>query len=334
MAWDIRKLEAEYNKLDKVSENNLTYDEARAKGNLASMLNFHYNKTDYQPASYPYVIESTPPKDLDRLAKDVSETAFDLYPLSQTNGVKHTRCHHKSIDESSLNELAVRFLGKYDTSLLELFLRYQDENRIELKPYTHPEKRTVLGTCYFFNGGNSNFISSYFKGSLKNSEVLMHELAHADVGEYTKKVAGAEQQDSAFCETISFAVELIYSEYLKDSGHYREGLSILEKHLDSFAWMFDYAYPSLLSLNETKLKTPPVVQSLSRILAFKLYAEYLRSPEKYYESLSRLKYMIGKSSDYEIFKTFNLEDSREDIVYVFEKYYIDRATLKLSHRVS
>lgn len=324
MEWDIKAIQEKYQRLDALDASKLTPDILLQKNNLADMINYHYGEDKLELPPVPHIIHDPTffEDSLDIFGDKIADMCHDITYYQYVKSVsslflKGTR---KSIDD--YDEIVEGYFETFDKSLLEIYRRYKDEQRIELRPYRY-KKTTVDGRCFNFKNGKSNYLSAIYKGNLKTSSVLVHEVAHARTCEmHANIVENQNYRNSVFCEALSKYHELIYADYLLSEGKRSDSLSIFGKILDSFTLVFEYKYPKLLTIKNNGLYGDRgVMEFMSACLAFKLYYIHHNDTSNIDSNLDTLEKMIGKESDYQVFKQFNLSEMRNYVDFVFKTYH-------------
>ena len=323
MNWDAEILKEKFLQYESRPDSSLSFHEHLSRNNLAEMLNYHYQTDEYatKEEGRGIVIPRLYIDTMSDLGEAISKICMEI------NEYQYVRLNTKLFflgSKTSLEEydkFVEEFLKTFDISFLELYKRYKRENRIELKDHPYPHG-TAQGRCYNCDDNLGNFVSALYKGRLKESSVLVHEIAHAHTVE--AKDSSNESLNycvSTFCEALSKYQELLYVDYLYENGKKKDAIYNMGMMLDNFIAQFEANYGMLLSLNEYNYFASKTIKYVvSFLLACKLYHLYHQNPEAATNMQRKLEIMIGTCSDYEIFKTFELENCKDSIRYTFDRY--------------
>ena len=259
------------------------------------MLNYKYPDSTYSISSDETKFKILDIPDyvnmVDFLKKIGPQLANELNILSQRS-VRPLFLFSRTISDTDAEKLIISFLKEFDEELLDLYIKYKNENRIETgkNPFV---SRTCCGKCFPILSEQDNYIYTKFNKKIYDVSVLCHELAHAK--QYTgvkNALISQRKQASILSEAYPIFVQLCFWDYLKNTKYHKSALSEEGSMIDNFFVYIEYSLYFLYHVKDANFTNDGYLNGkgfgnmahmlellLSKILALYWKSLYLRDPE-------------------------------------------------------
>lgn len=171
-------------------------------------------------------------------------------------------------------------------------------------------KNFYLGYTIYFESLRKNYIEIHYENQIKDYQVLTHELGHAK--QNLMKPNSKNIYPSVFCEAYPTSIELIFSEYIKKYGLYKESFNFKYSMLVNVINISNILYNDLnIYLNENNSMNRTNFNYrykllMSHLLAFHFYNVYLINPAECLELLNNFNNNFCATNDCELLESINL----------------------------
>ncbi len=168
------------------------------------------------------------------------------------------RCSNKhrnvKISNDEYYDLMYNFFKEFNPDVLDIFIKYVNESRIELNPKKYFDYR-LCGLYTHILSEQSGFVNSRYNGRIESTDTLVHEIAHAYQFNGVSNPAQLERMKfSMFSEAYSLFIELAYMDYLKKTKYRNNAFEMEYNQIDSYICDIECDLSKLISLNESTIK--------------------------------------------------------------------------------
>lgn len=259
--------------------------------------------------------------------------ARKFMPISHLHNVRSRIVFQKSIGETAMMELISSFLASYDNDLLELFNKYQLENRILLSSKSF-ETRSCAGKCFPLINEGSSYICAIFNQKLTNGITLVHELGHADEFEGVNDIYQIQRLVyNVFGEAYAIYLEYAFIEFLKNTPYRKMAFDEQAHRMNNFLAFAEYYLISLYNLKSVDplikqinyngyfSKKKQIDTLLSNMLAMYWQSIYINNPEEAKKQTSEYKEKSREKTLRDIITDYSIDDLHNGVNDVFHNYY-------------
>lgn len=256
--------------------------------------------------------------------KDIEISLNNLIHLNKIPW-KYTLSKRLNIYEDE--ELLKEFLKSFDNRLLDLYIDYKNQNRIEFNKKEYENSNTCLGKCYYIFSEGKSYISVRDRENITNFLVLAHELSHAiQFQNRNNEIVVQNMITSLFSEAYPIFVEYAFLEFLKTTKYKKIAYMQEGINLDNFLCTLEYGF----SVLNTKVDTTTFYKNrsiytlmISHFIALSWLNLYRINSKDAQDKINEFNVNFGKDLVSEYFK----ENSSKEIASSVTSevgYYLSR----------
>lgn len=280
MAWDVRKLREKIWRLE-LKLNSVTDPKEREALsleliNLKTMVNYKVDDTIYEDLVYkPEIFDLNHFANQAQVIKETgADYSFSMYPVMHLHHVPVHIVRQKILTSKEYQKTLTDFLAYFDQNLLDLYLRFKEENRIEInkRPF---DTRSCRGVCHPSLSDASSYISSRDDCRTKYITNIPHELAHAFQFEGESDIVVIQKMlYSLFAEAYPIFVEYAFLDYLKSTKYSRQALALEGETINNYICLLDYSLTSFKDMATNGLISQNQTSIISNMVAMYWYSLY------------------------------------------------------------